>query len=123
MGLIAWFKQLMARHRAWKKSMKPREYSATVVADEIHITRPDGSQEAVDLAYLRKVLVITNDSGPWGQDVWLVLEGSKYRVEFSLETEGINEVMALLGKLPGFEVRGMNSVENAEFECWPNPSP
>ena len=119
MGLIDWLKNRWASYRS--AADLPR-YAAAISGDEIHIHRPDGTTDAIDLNYLRKVIVMTNDSGPWDYDVWFILEGSKSKVEFPLETNGLEEVLNVLRKLEGFELRGMNSAENASFECWPNPS-
>lgn len=96
-------------------------YVAAVSGNQIHITRPDKSAGSIELSDLRKVLVATNDSGPWGYDVWFVLEGSKNSLEFPLETHGLDKVLPVLKQLPGFELRGMNSASNARVECWPNP--
>ncbi len=104
-----------------KRQYELPHYIAALSGNEIHITRPDGSAAFVDISDLSKVLVATNDGGPWDYDVWFVLEGSKGSLEFPLETRGREEVLALLKQLPGFELRGMNSTGNARFECWPNP--
>lgn len=124
MRLVTWVRQRWAAYKAWnaKRYELPR-YTATVEGDLIHITKPDGTKDFADLADLRKVLVATNDGGPWSYDVWFVLEGSKNKIEFPLETHGLNDVLSRLKQLPGFELRGMNSTSNAWFECWPSPTP
>jgi hypothetical protein len=122
MGLVAWFKELKARHQAWADTYRPH-LVLTLAGNQIELVRyPGGNRTSFDMASLRKVLVATNDSGPWGDDVWFVLEGSNGNIEFPLGTEGGEDVIAALKALPGFEMRGMNSTANAEFECWPNPS-
>jgi hypothetical protein len=68
------------------------------------------------------VFVVTNDSGPWGQDVWFVIEGAREGgCRFPLGATGEQAALERLLKLPGFELRGMNCTENFIFECWPNP--
>lgn len=96
-------------------------YMAAVSGNEIHITRPDGSTDSIQLSDISRVFVATNDRGPWEYDVWFVLEGNKNTREFPLEAHGRDEVLKFLKQLPGFELRGMNSASNARFECWPNP--
>lgn len=104
-----------------KQQFELPHYIAAFSGNEIHVTRPDGIAASIELSDLSRVLVATNDSGPWNYDVWFVLEGSRSSLEFPLETHGREEVLNLLKQLPGFELRGMNSTSNARFECWPNP--
>ncbi len=121
MSISTWIREKWATYRARRvKQFELPQYIATVLDSEIHISRPDGSTDHLDIANIRKVLVATNDSGPWSYDVWFVLEGTDNRIEFPLETDGLKDVLALLEKLPGFELRGMNSASNALFECWPD---
>jgi hypothetical protein len=74
---------------------------------------------------LASVYVETNDSGPWGTDVWWLLNDGtgQARVVFPQLATGEDAVLERLRQLPGVEVRGMNSGENARFRCWPAPAP
>lgn len=101
------------------------EFTVSLEKDEISVMRVDGVIQRTRIADLRRVLVETNDSGPWGDDVWWVLEGPEADrwVSFPLGTTGEKPVIDRLKQLPGFQVRGMNSTANAQFECWPNPAP
>ncbi|TAK99142.1 MAG: hypothetical protein EPO08_17320 [Rhodospirillaceae bacterium] len=101
----------------------PPEFSVWVANEAIHCQCRDGAVERLPINELVKVLVETNDSGPWGYDVWFVLEGKQdQRIAFPLEAGGKDGILTVLKQLPGFQMRGMNSTENATFECWPNPS-
>ncbi len=122
MGLMEWFRNRLATIAADKEAADLPRFSAVIVGDEIRIQDPGGDSSYIHLNDLRKVLVNSNDTGPWGYDVWYVLEGSKGKIAFPLETDGSEEVLALLLTLPGFELRGMDSTDNAWFECWPCPS-
>ena len=95
----------------------------TIEGDRILNKRPDGDIEQIALSELSRVLVETNDSGPWFADVWFILEGGSpdRRVCFPMGATGESVIIERLAKLPGFEMRGMNSTQNALFECWPNP--
>jgi hypothetical protein len=77
------------------------------------------------MADLGAVQVETNDSGPWGADVWWLLEdkSGETKVSFPQLATGEEAALARLRLLPGFEIRGMNSGENARFVCWTNPTP
>lgn len=77
------------------------------------------------MADLGSVYVETNDSGPWGADVlWLLNDRTgETKVAFPQMATGEDAALERLRLLPGFEVRGMNSAENARFMCWPTPAP
>lgn len=76
------------------------------------------------MADLGAVYVETNDSGPWGADVWWLLndKSGQAKVAFPLMATGQDVALARLEMLPGFEIKGMNSTENARFLCWPPTS-
>jgi len=99
-------------------------FVVSLIDDEINNRRPDGTVERMGFGEIRRVIVATNDTGPWGADVWWVLEGATplQRLSFPQGATGEDAILDRLFKLPGFEVRGMNSTRNAQFECWPNPS-
>jgi hypothetical protein len=99
-------------------------FKVSVLGDEIVNERPDGITDRVSISEIRKVFVETNESGPWGMDVWWVLKGPEPAgcVSFPQGATGEDGVIARLSRLPGFEIRGMNSTKNARFECWPHPS-
>ena len=99
-------------------------FVVTVTDDEIGNQCPDGKIEHIALRDLCRVLVATNDSGPSGMDVWWILEGASagQRVCFPQGATGESTALDRLRQLPGFQIRGMNSTQNAQFECWPHPS-
>jgi hypothetical protein len=93
-------------------------FSVWLRDDAIRCRWPNGEEQAISFADLRAVYVETNDSGPWGMDVWFVLEAEKPQCWFPLGATGESEVLARLNQLPGFELQGMNSTANARFLCW-----
>jgi hypothetical protein len=99
---------------------QPEEsYVVSVAGDEVRCTRPNGSVQAVSLQRLRDVHVETNDSGPWGVDVWFVLRDDlDQQCAFPLGATGEGVVLDRLHQLPGFQLDGMNSTANARFLCW-----
>lgn len=88
--------------------------------DEIVCRAPGRADQRITMAELGAVYVETNDSGPWGSDVWWLLndKSGDTRVAFPQLATGENSALERLRLLPGFEVRGMNSAENARFLCW-----
>ena len=93
--------------------------------DEIVCRAPRQAEQRIRMADLGAVYVETNDSGPWGADVWWLLndKDGRTKVAFPQLATGEHRALERLRLLPGFEVRGMNSAQNARFMCWPTPAP
>jgi hypothetical protein len=98
-------------------------FSVTVEGDEVRCRWPNGETWSVAMSRLSEVYIETNDSGPWGMDVWWVLIDDSGR-ECAFPQMACGEAAALerLGQLPGFQVNGMNSTANARFLCWRRPA-
>jgi hypothetical protein len=83
-----------------------------------------GAQMTIPASDLRKVVIATDDSGPWGADVMFLLYSSELNpvALFPLEAEGRDEFIAWLKTFPGFrgdEVRkAMGSTQVARFEIF-----
>lgn len=94
-------------------------------ADEIVCRAPKQADQRISMADLGAVYVETNDSGPWRADVWWLLndKAGQTQVTFPQLAKGEDAALERLRLLPGFEARGMNSGENAQFMCWPTPAP
>jgi hypothetical protein len=92
--------------------------------DEIVCRAPKQAEQRIKMADLASVIVETNEGGPWGADVWWLLndQSGRTKVAFPQMATGEDHVLARLRLLPGFEVRGINSTANARFECWPPPA-
>ena len=66
-----------------------------------------------------RIVVRTNNSGPWGSDVWWVLEGAGVTCSFPQGATGESAALdEIRRRFAGFEPSGMNSIENATFICW-----
>ncbi len=92
--------------------------------DEIVCRASKQAEQRIKMADLAAVYVETNESGPWGVDVWWLLndDTGQTKVAFPQLATGEREALARLQQLPGFAIRGMNSTTNARFECWPSPA-
>ena len=69
------------------------------------------------------VAIETNDSGPWGADVWWLLEGSNNRVSYPQGATGDSEMLEHFPiRFPGFSdatvIQAMGCTSNARFVCW-----
>jgi len=91
--------------------------------DEIVCRAPKQTEQRIKMADLAAVYVETNDSGPWGAGIWWLLNDNTgpTQVAFPQLATGEEGVLERLRLLPGFQVRGMNSGENARFMGWPTP--
>ena len=101
----------------------PRLSELTI--DETGVTRhlADGSFEHVDWSDLVEVVVVTSSGGPWSEDVFFMLAGSRGNgcavPSSEAEEQGLLE---RLQKLPGFDKekfgKAMHSVDDARFVVW-----
>lgn len=75
---------------------------------------------------LTRFEVGTNDSGPWGWDVWFVLVGERDEVSFPLGAAGEDAVLAKAESVTGQSrsdlIDGMNSTENRTYITWEKPA-
>ncbi len=91
--------------------------------DEIVCRAPKQAEQRIKMTDLAAVYVETKDDGPWGADVWWLLNDNtgQTKVAFPQMATGETEALARLQQLPDFVVRGMNSTDNTRLECWPSP--
>ncbi|MDK4808094.1 MAG: hypothetical protein OC190_16320 [Novosphingobium aromaticivorans] len=75
-------------------------------------------------ADLTTVAIVTNDSGPWGADVWWHLYGAEGQLAcgFTQGATGEKSVLDALLALPGFNenemIKAMGCTSNATFIVW-----
>jgi hypothetical protein len=99
-------------------------WTVTSVEDRINAVDPSGEVSSVALSDLSGVMIETNDSGPFGADVWWLLFGADDRLACAFPQGAMGEKAAvdrLLG-LPGFDheamIMAMGSTGNAVFPVW-----
>jgi hypothetical protein len=107
------------------KGLYPECLFVVSVSDsEITNTRPDGVIERLPVKDLREVAIETNNSGPWGADVWWLLVGTApdARCAYPGGATGEQTVLEWLQKLPAFDdkavINAMGCTSNARFLCW-----
>ncbi|WP_066719667.1 hypothetical protein [Sphingomonas pituitosa] len=110
-----------------RRAVRPQPEARWIVAldlDHIQITDDKGSAQCMAKADLCGVAIETNDSGPWGADVWWLLFGADDRVACLAPqgTAGEDALLAYLCALPGFDLaemaKAMGSTDNAVFPVW-----
>lgn len=86
--------------------------------------QPNSTTTSTSLDRIHQIKIATNDSGPWGADVWWVFEGLAGTVlsAFPQGATGEQDVVDWAMALPDFDysamTEAMSSVENAEFVVW-----
>jgi hypothetical protein len=119
--LRKWWGELReARH---VELMPEQRVVVTADAEGIRAAYPDGSLQQILWREVTRVLIETNDSGPWGADFWWIIEGASARCAYPQGATGESEAMKTLGDaLPGFDwkavVEANTSTSNARFVCW-----
>lgn len=127
-----WWSGLVARIRRWfgrwQETRGPgflAEAQVLVQFDEAGIaaTYPDGTKLAIAWAEVGCIAIETNDSGPWGADLWWHLEGAGKRCSYPGGATGEREALAGFPEhFPGFSheavIAAMGSTSNARFVCW-----
>jgi hypothetical protein len=116
MSFFGWLGSLARSRHKQEKSV--------VAFDERRVTclRPNGATESVEWAELRSVEIRTTDSGPWAEDVFVVLYGRGCGCVIPQGAEGFDALLKRLQQLPNFDnravIEAMGCTENACFPCW-----
>lgn len=121
--MFRWLRRLFAR-------IRPRTTPETTVevldaTGWVTAIYPDGRSLTVAWDDLAEVEMHTNESGPWGFDVWWVLRGARHTCIFPANANGAAAVLGKLQALPGFDqgalLRAMGSTTGSVFPCWRRP--
>jgi hypothetical protein len=101
------------------------ERAVVVQTDEQGISAryPDGTILSIHWDEVQCVAIETNDSGPWGADVWWLIEGNQSRCAYPGGATGdIDALKAMESRLTGFNdecvVQAMGCTSNRRFVCW-----
>lgn len=98
-----------------------------VTEDRIRVTDHAGLTKEVQKSDLSGVIIETNDTGPWGADVWWLLLGRDYQMTcaFPQGATGESDVIDFLTALPTFDrrqmIEAMGSTNNSVFPVWRRP--
>ncbi len=92
--------------------------------DVLTMTDGQGERSACPLFDVTGIAVETNDSEPWGSDVWWMFFGPDGRLNltFPQGATGEDAVLDRIMKLPGFDhtemIAAMASTDNSTFIVW-----
>lgn len=117
---------VLRRRRRAVPSLPPVAGESTVAIDEAGITHRavNGQSDRVRWDELREIIVVTNDHGPFADDVhWLFLGAVGVPVcAVPQSAVGADAMVARVQQLPGFRhdrlVEAMGSTQNARFTVW-----
>lgn len=119
--IVQWFR----RRREERKAALLFEREIVVHTDDTGLSAgyPDGSKQEISWSEVACIAVETNDSGPWGADVWWLLEGETKRCAYPGGATGEQEALSEFPKhFPGFSdaavIEAMGCTSNARFVCW-----
>lgn len=116
--MLGWFKKKPAR-------LEPE--SKWVIAtseDTFQVTDHAGNTRVLSKSDLSGVAIETNDTGPWGEDVWWLLFGASDQpaCAFPQGATGEAALIDYLSGLPAFDhgemIKAMSSTGNAVFPVW-----
>lgn len=100
------------------------QWSVSLDGDDIVTSDGQGNERKMALRDLSRVVVATDDSGPWGADVVFLLysSGSDPKCLFPLEANGQDGFITWLESQPGYNSRelaqSMGSTKVARFEVF-----
>ena len=125
MGLASWW--LKWRRQRREPVVFESRWTIAVEGDRITVIDSQGAERHVALSDLKGVAIETNDSGPWGADVWwLLFDGGGSRAAMWPqgavgEQAAIDRLMALPGFAMEEMIRAMASTDNSVFPVWQRP--
>ena len=118
--MLKWLRKLAARNA--ERAMFESQIVVTDQGGFVTSQFPSGRRQSVSWRELRRVEIRTNDSGPWGADVWWALIGERDECLYPQGATGEVELMRKLQGLPDFDneqfISAMRSTDNATFVCW-----
>lgn len=108
--------------------MAEEGWSVEADDERIAVIDPAGTFAAIRQSDLSRIIIETNDSGPFAEDVWWLLLGADERVavRFPQSAEGEHDAVETLLKLPGFDyemmIAAMGSTDHGFFPVWRRPA-
>ena len=121
MALLNWLRE---KWNARKEAvMFERQVVVTANESGISAVFPDGTVQSISWTDIDCIAIETNDSGPWGADLWWLFEGKSVRVAYPQGVTGELEILGLLpARFPRFSdkqvILANGCTSNSRFVCW-----
>ena len=117
-----WWREFQ-QSRADARQIVERQWVVRFDAQGVAVDHPGGEQQSITWDEVRTIAIETNDSGPWGPDVWWQLEGVENFCAFPFGATGEQRAFEIiLAQFPGFDSdlfsKAMWTTDNARFVCW-----
>lgn len=84
----------------------------------------EGIEKSIEKTKIEKIIVETNDSGPWGTDVWWRILTKEGLLSVPGGATGESEMLKKFQAFQEFDneqlINAMSSTDNAEFVVWKN---
>ena len=123
--MLGRLRQWWSRKREERKAalMFERAVVVSIDGEGISAAYPKGDIQRISWGEVDQVIIETNDSGPWGTDVWWILAGSGKTCSYPGGATGEQEALAEFPKrFPSFRdeevIRAMGCTSSAQFVCW-----
>lgn len=117
--MIKFFKNFRNKIAEFKKV--PEDYFSVWFADGKITVKDtfDNNENSVDFNNIKKIIINTNDSGPWGNDFIYSISDNRTTIYFPLGCKGEPEILKLLQSIEGFDNQqftlAVTSTENNSF--------
>ena len=121
MGIFSFFK----KSKENKGNLEPEsKWKVEFNGTTIKTTNYDGIESLIEISGIHQILIETNDSGPWGTDVWWRILSKNGTLSVPGGATGESEMLENFQRFPNFNngqlIKAMSSTENAEFIVWKN---
>jgi len=119
MGLFSMFKKTKKIESGYGPKSK---WKVEINGIAIHITDYDGMKNAIELNRIQQISLETNDSSPWGTDLWWRITSDKATHSFPGGSKGENELLEHFKTSPNFDKdqyhNALKTITTAEFIVW-----
>ena len=79
-------------------------------------------EKTIELNKISQIVIETNDSGPWGTDLWWKISGGNILLTVPEGATGEPEMLEVFQSFSKFNneefIKAMSSTDNAEFVVW-----
>ena len=121
--MLGWLNNWWNAYKESRKVLDERSVIVRTDLEGISAKYPNGEISSIRWDAVNIIAIDTNDSGPWGYDVWWVFEGSEDKCVYPGGSTGdLDALKVLEEKFPGFRddavIKAMGSTSNNRFVCW-----
>ncbi len=121
MGIFSFFKK---KEKDIEKLNPESKWLVEINRTEIRTIDYEGLETKCKINDISQIIIETNDTGPWGTDIWWKILGKEGFLSIPGGATGESEMLENFQKFPGFNneelIKAMSSTDNAEFICWKN---